>query len=462
MFERSESAVKKYSTTDMKHFEFVNEIGRGGFGVVEKVQDDAGSLYARKSFEPASFIPISAHDGLRDRFKREVKIQAAIGGREIMPVLHSHLEHAKPWFIMPLADKTYDQQIVEERASGSVDIDAIADILNALEYLHDLGYVHRDLNPKNILLHDAHWKLSDFGAVLPPSGQTVTLTEGTVIYTEQYCAPEQRNSFHKAKASADVYSFGCILHDIFGKGPRIPYSKQSAIGRVGLLIEKCTEIKPDRRPSIKVLRGMLLETLVEIGGHCKVVDEKSEHWLQKLSLIDEWRDEEFDDFARFFGQLDIEERLDGHENEYICSLSTPFLTRLRPEMLVKIMQRDDGVSNAVMEKYCEWSRKDECAFHFADTVCGCLTAIFDAGDAETKALALTALISLGNSHNRWYVMRNMLRRCSAENISAELARRFSIEIKTEELQSEFRRCVIEINWDAQLLHPELAKLCTYA
>jgi len=123
---------------------------------------------------------------------------------------------------MPLADRTYENQIADDRSSGSVDIDAIADILNGMQYLHDMGYVHRDLNPKNILLHDGNWKLSDLGAVLPPTGHTVTLTEGTIIYTEKYCSPEQRNDFHKAQAPADIYSFGCIFHDIYGTNVRVP------------------------------------------------------------------------------------------------------------------------------------------------------------------------------------------------------------------------------------------------
>jgi eukaryotic-like serine/threonine-protein kinase len=444
----------------MNKYESQLELGRGGFGVVDKVVDNNGNEFARKTFSPASYIPDTAHEQLRKRFKREVAIQAQLGGHEIMPVVESNLNGDKPWFIMPLAEKSYEQQIADDRNAGSVDINAIAEILNALEYLHDMGYVHRDLNPKNILYVDGHWKLSDFGAVLPPSGHTVTLTGDTVIYTEQYCAPEQKNSFHSAQAPADVYSFGCILHDIFGKSVRVPYSKQSATGPIGLIIEKCTEPKPERRPSIKALRGMLLEILVEIGGHCKVADAKSEEWLNKLTSLEKWDDAEFDDFARFFAQLDIDERAEGHERGYVCSLSTPFLTRLREETLVKILQRKNGVAAAIIEKYCEWARDTAFDFHFSDTVGSCLAAIFDNGDAATKALALTALISLGRSHNRWYIMRLMLRRCAADALSAELARRFTIEIKTEELEYDFQRCFEEARWEAKMLHPELAKFCS--
>src|SRR5438034_9065626 len=77
-----------------------------------------------------------------------------------------------------------------KRIDNRATLTSIADILNGLQFLHDLGYVHRDLNPKNILLHEGHWKLSDLGAVLPPTGRTIALTQGTVLSTEQSLSPE--------------------------------------------------------------------------------------------------------------------------------------------------------------------------------------------------------------------------------------------------------------------------------
>src|SRR5687768_3514205 len=135
----------------MSAYTVVREVGHGGFGVVEEVVNARGERLARKTFRPAAHIPRDAHEGLKKRFKREVKIQRELGGQEILPVLAADLEASAPWFVMPLALKTYEKQISEDRRTGSVDVDAVADILNGLQFLHDLDYVHRDLNPKNIL-----------------------------------------------------------------------------------------------------------------------------------------------------------------------------------------------------------------------------------------------------------------------------------------------------------------------
>ena len=376
-----------------------------------------------------------------------------------MPILDNDLKGDEPWFLMPIAEKTYEEQIKIDRLKGKIDIDAIADILNGLEYLHEFGYVHRDLNPKNILLVEDTWRLSDFGAVLPPSGQTVTLTEGTAIYTEQYCAPEQKNDFHNAKPAADIFSFGCILHDIFGNGTRTPYSKVTAPGVMGHVIEKCTEKTPARRPNIRALRTLVIDQLIEIGGHCKVEDEESDHWLEKLDKIDSWKDNDFDQFARFFESLDIHEKEDGYEDDWVSSLSTPFLTRLPSVAIKKIVERGDGFCDAILEKYCLWAGNTGFLFAFADTIATRLASIFDQGRPEHKAMAFASLVNLGADHNRWYVMRKALRRVGKNEIDEKLAQRLRIELVAEELERKFERCLEIVQWDVDLLHPELRKIC---
>jgi len=441
-------------------YEVVKELGRGGFGRVEEVRDEEGNRYARKTFAPADNIPTAAHPRLRERFQREVKIQQQLGGAEIMPVLDQDLESRKPWFVMPLADKTYDTQIAEDRQRKRVDRRALADILSGLERLHRLGYTHRDLNPKNILFHDGAWKLSDLGAILPPSGQTVTLTEGTTIYTEQYCSPEQHKEFHNAKAPADIYSFGCILHDICVGTLRTPYCRHSApgINVFSAIIEKCTEINPAKRPPISVLRELLFEALVEGDNELRVQDPKAGEWLLRFATIKDWTDEDFEDFARFFAQLDLSEVTSGHEHYYVMSHSTPFLTRIPVEVMTQIAKRQDGSSSAIIEKYCDWVESSSFMFEFSDSICLRLTAIFDDGEVSDKANAFLALVHMAETHNRWFVMRQMLSRCGPDT-SSDLTMRLAIELKVRQVEYNFRRCVKEVSWPMTSLAHDLAKLC---
>ncbi len=227
-----------------------------------------------------------------------------------------------------------------------------------------------------------------------------------------------------------------------------------------MLIEKCTEVNPLKRPTVKVLRGLLLETLVEIGGHCKVEDREAESWLKRLESIADWNEDDYVAFARFFAHLDIAERSTGHEVEWVYSLSTPFLTRLPSEALAKIVARQDGLATTIVEKYCDWVCKTSFLFHYADTVCARLEAIFGAGTPTNKAHALIAMIELGESHNRWYVMRVMLRCCGKDCISKEVGRRLAIEIRTEEMEEQFKRCADEASWDTGLLAADIAKMCS--
>lgn len=435
-----------------------DEIGRGGFGVVHKVTDEKGDYYAMKTFAPASYIPTFTHDKLRKRFRREVMIQKELGGAEILPVLDSCLDIEDPWFVMPLAESTYDKHIEQYRSGTTIDVDAVADILNGLDFLHKHGFVHRDLNPKNILLHDKKWKLSDLGAVLPPTGMTVTLTEGTAIYTEQYCAPEQRHDFHSAKPPADIYSFGCILHDIFGTTSRIPYGRCSADGAIGIIIEKCTDPIPNKRPSIDVLRTLVIEALIEAGGLCKVVDEKAEEWLARLDNIADWKDAEYEAFARFYAALDITERSPGHENAWVYSLSTPFLTRLSNAALISISRRNDEVADAVIGKFCEWVNTTSFLFSYSDLICTRLISIYENGSLNHKAMSFASMLRLGASHNRFYIMREALARLSPTSLPAEMSKRIKIEIQVEKLEWALKHCVEATEWNVEQIHPDISTL----
>ena len=90
---------------------------------------------------------------------------------------------------MPLAEYSLADVIENVQKDHRAAQAALTDVLNAFEYLLKANYVHRDLKPQNVLLHEGKWNLSDFGLILPPSTQTTKLTSTYSNWgTAAYCA----------------------------------------------------------------------------------------------------------------------------------------------------------------------------------------------------------------------------------------------------------------------------------
>ncbi|MCX6993763.1 MAG: hypothetical protein NT011_11570 [Kiritimatiellaeota bacterium] len=126
--------------------------------------------------------------------------------------------------------------------------------------------------------------------------------------------------------------------------------------------------------------------------------------------------------------------------------------------LISISKRNDGIAEAVIEKYCDWAKSTSFLFSYSDLVCSRLTAIFDNGIAAHKAMAYAAMIKLAYNHNRWHIMREFLERSSSASLSEDMSQRLKIEIKAEELEPELRHCVDIIKWDVSKIATEIAKI----
>ena len=114
----------------------LGELTHGGFGRVEKVRNRAGTVLARKVFDPSPELGLrDAREltKLRKRFEREVRVQMALSQYGMMPIVRAELDEDPPWFLMPLADKTYSEQIREDRDAGIISSEPLLDILNGLE-----------------------------------------------------------------------------------------------------------------------------------------------------------------------------------------------------------------------------------------------------------------------------------------------------------------------------------------
>ena len=419
---------------------------KGGHGIIEKVLCDDGNTYAKKTFSLVANHSISEHvvDKCRNRFIREIKIQRQLQKEYVIPIIHYDLSGDFPWYLMPIADYDYSHEIELIRTTGKQP-DGLADVLNALEYLHTLGYVHRDLKPGNILFHDGFWKLSDLGLVTPDKDITdLSITSsnewsGTVIYM----APEQHTNFKHVDRRADIYSFGALLHDIFGNSTRLPFSNFSCPGEMGVILEKCSKKEPkDRFNNIGILRDKLLYILSKGPS---TISSTSQEQIEKFDDLENFDLEKFTDLVFYL-------------KEEEADLNSIF-KELNNEILEKLFEIDIDLFVEFSLIYVEWIKTNSFNFDYCDVVIKLIQNIYNKVTSnDLKANCVVSAAQLGRSHNRWFVMENVVKMAN-NDIDENLAFRIQIEIEVEPRnKSNFELCVRQINRNKSAYHNLIAEV----
>lgn len=433
----------------MKIVKVVGNINRGGFGIIDEVVCEDGNHYARKLFSPSDQFKgdVALCDRLKVRFIREVRTQKILPVDYFIPILFDDLVSANPYFIMPLAEDVYTNEIERCKNEGR-NPEGLGDILNALEFLHDKGLVHRDLKPQNVLKHNGAWKLADFGLISQDKeilSQTIT-TSKQAFGTTMYCAPEQVTEFNRITPQADIYSFGAILHDIFTDGNRVPYSELGATGEIGQIINKCTRHKKEQRfKNIKSIRSKLLTLLSSNQTTSK--NETDIEWQAKFVDIEQWDEDTLENFVFYLKQ-----------SETIGNL---VFNQLTEDNLHIIHSLNRELYNEFALVYLDWVYNKSFNFDYCDVVVGNVYSIYQqTKDVEVKSNCAISAAELGKSHNRWYVMRYVVRMSNPE-IDDNLAFRIAMDIELDEKNKiNFLRCVGQINSSISSYHKLIQEVLT--
>ena len=432
-------------------FTVESEIGRGGFGIVNRCRGDDGNDYALKKLNTEAFSPNQkAH--LRKRFEREVRYQSQIQHLNVVEIVEYNLDDDPPWFVMPLAMGSLGDDIDADRTLGGNPRKPLFDILAGLETIHNSGFYHRDLKPANVLKFkndegEIIYKVSDFGLTTPGIGLTSTLTGsntggGTVLYR----APECANNFRRATAQADIYSFGAILHDIFCGGTRIPHSKLSAPGDLGPIIEKCTESSTRRRyRSVARLRENLFDFLQTEALRFETQEEQ-----EIIELISHEAHLRNDQWDKVFNVIDENEDRDQSNYNIMRAISSDqieHLYKLAPDMF-----------HGLGELYAKFAASHSFQFEYCDVIAYKAGIFFSHGDLQLQAKIALAMLELGTSHNRWHVEQRFMRMAGLD-IEDALADRIKIEIQAQRINFPwYIECVERsISVSRDQLHPQLRK-----
>jgi serine/threonine-protein kinase len=206
-------------------YQVVRRLGAGGMGTVYDVEDTTiGKRYVLKALHPQ----LGDREDLARRMQNEARVLARLHHPNIVEVITAGVtgdDLRLPYYVMERLTGHSLRIVLEKK--GHLDLPhalhIAIDLLDALEHAHEMGVIHRDVKPDNILLHSTSagitvTKLVDFGIVsLLSAGPRETA--GRFLGTLRYAAPEQLRGEDPTR-HMDIYSAALVLYELVsGRGP---------------------------------------------------------------------------------------------------------------------------------------------------------------------------------------------------------------------------------------------------
>src|SRR3954462_4535504 len=209
-------------------------LGRGGMADVRRgIDNRLGRAVAIKRLR----VDLASDSTFQARFRREAQSAASLNHPTIVSVYDTGEEPDPngsgitiPYIVMELVTgKTMrdlireGRKIMPERA-----LEITSGVLEALDYSHRAGIVHRDIKPGNVMLTpQGQVKVMDFGIARAVADTSSTMTQtAAVIGTAQYLPPEQARG-ETVDARSDLYSTGCLLYELLTGRP--PFTGDSPV-----------------------------------------------------------------------------------------------------------------------------------------------------------------------------------------------------------------------------------------
>ncbi len=208
-------------------YRFIRLLGRGGMGSVFLAEHRAMQrLVAIKAIRPK----LISQSSVKQRFAREITAAARLVHPNIVTAYDAEQLGEITVLVMEYVDGQDLARLVADQgpASPQVACDWIGQAASGMQHSHDMGMVHRDLKPDNLMLTaGGQIKILDFGLARFASQSVEELDTATLLGSIDYMAPEQAADPHSAGAQADIYSLGCTLYFLLTGHPPFPTGSPS-------------------------------------------------------------------------------------------------------------------------------------------------------------------------------------------------------------------------------------------
>ncbi len=198
----------------VSHYRILEQLGRGGMGVVYKARDTKLDRVVALKFLSKHLL---CDEEARTRFVREAKAASALNHPNIATIYEIDEVEGECFISMEYVEgKSLKQLIKEGQIQGwdsSKMLDLTIQIAEGLSKAHQKGIVHRDIKSDNIMLTSENLgKIMDFGLAKLRGVTQVTQT-GTKLGTVAYMSPEQARG-ETLDQRTDIWSLGVVLYEM--------------------------------------------------------------------------------------------------------------------------------------------------------------------------------------------------------------------------------------------------------
>lgn len=200
-------------------------LGRGGMGTVYRATEvRSGRVVALKLLR----LELASDAGFSARFKREARLSAQLQHPHVVPLVDAGESEGTLYLAMDYIDGVDLAHVIAFAGAIHPRVIAaiVAQLAAALDSASELGLVHRDVKPGNVLIESRgggpYAYLTDFGVSKHVSSQSGITAAGVWVGSIDYASPEQLQS-QPVDARTDVYALGCLLYE--GLTGQIPFPR---------------------------------------------------------------------------------------------------------------------------------------------------------------------------------------------------------------------------------------------